>query len=99
MINFARIYKTLLELIPLIKMAEKNYYDTRHDKSPRACTIDSTISYKSHIDKICKRIASGNYASFELKPFLDKNLCTGRLIIPGTFTVLSLMQFLNIQYV
>lgn len=35
-------------------------------------TIDNTISHKAHIDKICKKINSGNYALFKLKPLLDK---------------------------
>lgn len=35
-------------------------------------TIDNTISHKGHIDKICMKLASSNYALFKLKPLLDK---------------------------
>lgn len=35
-------------------------------------TIDNTINHKAHIDKICKKMASGNYALFKLKSLLDK---------------------------
>lgn len=35
-------------------------------------TIDYTLSHTSHIEKLCKRMASANYALLKLKPLLDK---------------------------
>lgn len=35
-------------------------------------TIDHTISHAPHIKKVCKKIASANYALLKLKPLIDK---------------------------
>lgn len=36
------------------------------------CRLDSTLTFEKHIENLCKKLSSANYALFKLKPLIDK---------------------------
>lgn len=49
----------------------KNHLLTVKENIFLGYTIDYTLSHSPHIDKICKKLASANYALLKLKPLVD----------------------------
>lgn len=78
------ILKKWFEANGIILNADKSiimHYQTRKGVEPNVLvkdnvflgyTIDHTISHLGHIDKLCKKLSSANYALFKLKPLIDK---------------------------
>lgn len=52
------------------KSAQRQYY--AKETVFLGYTVDYTISHAAHIEKLCKNMASANYALFRLKPLLDE---------------------------
>lgn len=69
--------KTILINYANKQNVDLNYYDDIEINNETKTTflgyeIDHKISHNHHIDKVCKRIARGNYAIIKLKPLICK---------------------------